>query len=842
MNTYSCCDERRKAAIIGQTVLNGIDYLEVVDLEAPTFAQRQRILRLHFINSPAPAGITRDNVAISGGERVVGIQVDAVSYDGDVLVIEVDRAGDYSPYDLALVQGGGNAAPLPQLDPLVARVTFSFKVECPTDVDCASDHACPPEPLVTPEINYLAKDYEAFRRLMLDRMALLMPGWSESSAADLGVTVVEALAYVADHLSYQQDAVGTEAYLHTARRRISVRRHARLVDYCLHDGCNARVWVHLRVAGNNVAVPRGTALLTHCFEGVVRVPPGSELFEQALREGAEVFETLHDASLFEAHSRMEFYTWGALDCCLPKGATSATLRGKLEKLVAGDVLILVEERGARTGREEDADPSRRHAVRLTSVEMTSDPLGGSFEKPPLAGQVDVTTITWGAADALPFPLCISSTTDDAHGQHALEGVSVALGNVILADHGRSLQAESLGTVPEPRLFRAPRARAERCAPSEPIPVEPQFRPPLRHAVLTQTATVRRTRLVNGKALVESVPFDPGAPAVEATAWDMNDVFPAIELDSTGTTTGHWTAKRDLLDSQPNSKDFVVEVDDEGRVTLRFGDGEYGIRPAAGTAFMARYRIGNGTRGNVGASSIAHVVSNDSAIDGVDNPLPAVGGQDQEETEAARVAAPVAFRRLERAVTEEDWATVTERQPGVAHAAATFRWTGSWHTVFDTVKGEPGTGLDATFRRELKRSLERYRVVGRDLEVDAPRFVSLNVELRVCVMPDYFRSDVKRALLAIFNDRVRSDGRVGFFHQSRFTFGQTLYLSHYAAAAQAVEGVAEVVVTHFHRQGTPSNDALSKGFLKLQRLEIARIENSPDFPEHGVFQLDLRGGK
>ena len=71
-----------------------------------------------------------------------------------------------------------------------------------------------------------------------------MPDWQERHVPDLGVTLVELLAYVGDYLSYYQDAVGTEAYLGTARQRISVRRHARLVDYQLHEGCNARAWVH----------------------------------------------------------------------------------------------------------------------------------------------------------------------------------------------------------------------------------------------------------------------------------------------------------------------------------------------------------------------------------------------------------------------------------------------------------------------------------------------------------------------------------------------------------------------------------------------------------------------
>ena len=41
---------------------------------------------------------------------------------------------------------------------------------------------------------------------------------------DRGFTLVELLAYAGDQLSYYQDAVATEAYLGTARRRVSARR------------------------------------------------------------------------------------------------------------------------------------------------------------------------------------------------------------------------------------------------------------------------------------------------------------------------------------------------------------------------------------------------------------------------------------------------------------------------------------------------------------------------------------------------------------------------------------------------------------------------------------------
>ena len=84
---------------------------------------------------------------------------------------------------------------------------------------------------------------QSFRQLILDRLALIMPNWQETHVPDLGIALVEILAYTGDYLSYYQDAVATEAYLGTARQRITVRRHARLVDYALHEGCNSRAWV-----------------------------------------------------------------------------------------------------------------------------------------------------------------------------------------------------------------------------------------------------------------------------------------------------------------------------------------------------------------------------------------------------------------------------------------------------------------------------------------------------------------------------------------------------------------------------------------------------------------------
>lgn len=840
---YSCCDHLRRKAVQG-SALNGIDFLEVLDHEAPTLAERQRTLFVHFVN-PLVSVLPPANLRIEGGERIRDVAVTSTVVDASdqhVLEVKVNHPGDFSFYTLRLVQDPLHSQPPAGFDPPLSAIEFSFKVECSTDFDCQVERICPPDPQPQPEVNYLAKDYASFRRLMLDRMALLMPQWSERNPADLGIALVELLAYVGDHLSYQQDAVATEAYLGMARRRVSVRRHALLVDYFLHDGCNARAWVQVEVEGGMVSLPPSIPLLTRVPGQAKRIPPVPNLSAhlQALGIRPEVFETVHPAILFPAHNRMFFYTWSDQRCCLPTGTTRATLRDNPDpalrlRLCPGDVLILQERLGPATGLEDDADPLHRHAVRLVRVHPEAarviidgkeiDRTPGPLVTDQLTSQA-IVEIEWAEDDALPFPLCISAVTDKQHGQRYQDDVSIALGNIVLADHGLTISNEPLGKVPQPRLFRPPTAGADRCQEREREPIPPRFHPRLQERPLTHAA-----------------PYDPTASAAAALRWSMRDILPAITLKSRlGADTARWEPRRDLLNSDPDDTAFVVEIENDTTAFLRFGDDRHGSRPDSETTFHATYRIGNGVAGNIGAEALAHIVSNDSAIIAVRNPLPARGGIEPESSADVRQRAPHAFRTQERAVTPEDYAEVSERSARVQRAAATFRWTGSWHTVFITADRQGGVAVDDAFETELRQHVERYRMAGHDLEIDGPRFVSLEIEMHVCVKPNYFRSHVKAALLRLFSRQIQPDGQRGVFHPDNFTFGQPVYLSRLYAAAQAVPGVDSVLIPVFQRQGTPDRQARDDGKLTLGRLEIARLDNDPNFAERGVFRLNLEGGK
>jgi hypothetical protein len=861
---YHCCDELRRNAVDAHPTLNGIDYLEVLDNDAPAGSPRQRTLLVRLLK-PVPAAFPAERVRIEGGERERDIRVEwvgqasapppeataaeqafftALPEADHVLVVRVDRYGDYSPYLLRLVRSALDATPPQGFDPRLAEIAFSFKVECPSDFDCKSVTLCAVEPPAAPVIDYLAKDYASFRRVILDRITQLVPGWQERSAADLGVTLAEVLAYVGDHLSYRQDAVATEAYLETARLRTSLRRHALLVDYRMHDGCNARVWLHVTAGAADVSLLRtGTRFYSRVGGMPDRIVPDSLEDREALRVGPTVFEPLHDATLHSAHNEIAFHAWGDRRCCLPAGAARATLAGHLPDLAVGDVLLFEEVLGPLTGEGGDADPAHRHVVRLTDVQAFSPDDPTAPRTDPLTDE-PITEIAWAAADAVPFPLCVSAVTDEAHGENFIDGVSVARGNMLLADHGHTLpDAEPLGTVPSPTLFLAPDRDLSFCGPRDPVAVPPRFRPALAGAPLTFAGTVTRTVSTGGATLTERVAFDDRAPAAMAMQWRVEDALPAITLEGTlGPVSQDWGARRDLLASEADDPHFVVEVEHDGAARLRFGDDSRGRRPETGTAFTAHYRIGNGRAGNVGAGTVAHVVAIEPDALAVRNPLAAQGGVDMEEAAVVRRRAPQAFRRQERAVTPADYAEVTERLPAVQRAAATLRWTGSWHTVFVTVDRPGGVPMDAGFEDTLTRHVDRYRMAGHDTEFNDPVPVSLEIDLLVCVAATHFRADVRAGLLEVLGNRLLPDGRRGLFHPDNLSFGQTVYLSPLYAAARQVAGVASVQVTLFQRQGTPDPQPLADGFMELGRLEIPRLDNDPNFPEHGVLRLTLYGGK
>jgi hypothetical protein len=842
-----CDDEARRAQVQKHATLNGIDYIEVV---TEPLADNQRVLKVYFIPKTTDEGqdVPSDLlnalhgktnlVEIRGGVRVQHIEVTEVSARADHLEVRVAEPGDFSTYELSV-------ANRLDLDPAYSRCDFSFKAGCPSRFDCKPDPVCPPEPRVEPLIDYMAKDYASFRQALIDLIPTLVPDWQERHEADLGMALIELLAYVGDQLSYYQDAVANEAYLETARQRISVRRHARLIDYRMHDGASASAFIHLGLkTETSGTLPRQTQILSRVEAHLgSRIPPHgpvihAELKHKALAAADVVFETLEVGHLHARLNRISIHPWGNRQCCLPRGTTTVDLVDDLAfskkdvappgpwRLKPGDFLLFEEVVSPETGLSADADASHRQVVRLKTVEPTRDPLLG----------LDLTRITWDRTDALRFPLCVSARLAD---RSYVADVSVARGNLVLADHGQTLTEWHPGTTfteweSGNPVYRTPGIQTGGSAYRFRLREGPlSFRtepkkngslPSARDLSITDSQPAAQVRL--------DVYTKANAPVEPASMPDLPD----------------WTPLPDLLDGDPFTRAFVVETDNDGRAVIRFGDDEFGMSPPDGSHIHVTYRVGVGTGGNVGSDSLTHVVDPGTADDwpdivGVRNPLAAWGSKAAEPTEQVQQLAPAAFRAEQlRAVTEEDYARAAEKHPEVSKAVATFRWTGSWHTVFITIDPVGRTDLPSDLERSVQNWVTRYTQTGYDLEIEPPTFVPLEIEVDVCAAPDHFRSDVEEALLAAIGNRPLPGGGLGFFHPDNLTFGQPLYISRLYAAIEAVSGVDSAEITRFQRLGKVPNEELEQGYVPMGRLEVVRLDNDPSLPENGELRFNMLGGK
>ncbi len=278
----------------------------------------------------------------------------------------------------------------------------------------------PPAPTLA---NYLYRDFHSFKQLMLDTVRRELPRARETHAADAGIAILDVLAYAADNLAYFQDAVATEAYLDTARRRVSVRRHARLLGYRLYEGCTPRVWMHV------------------CPDRELTIPCGHAFSTAADAQADPVtFESLCERTVDPAQCSMTMWDFGGAEVELPAGRTTAVVDGpRGAALRAGDVVVFEQQFDPRSGAA--APPGHRQAVRLRAPGVRYD------DHPSGDPTRCLTQITWYADDALRASYALRP---DARG----ESPTRVLGNMIPADFGSTFDDPDWYEIDARRIVRA----------------------------------------------------------------------------------------------------------------------------------------------------------------------------------------------------------------------------------------------------------------------------------------------------------------------------------------------------------------------------------------------------
>jgi hypothetical protein len=815
-----CTDKQRRNLLLQTPGINALDYLEVL---GPQGCGDQ--LALTFLKDARSLALTPDNISLTGDIALAVTNIfPATDNDPLTVIVQLSGSGDFSPYTLTLVKSSTNSDPPAGIDSQLNSVNFSFKAACPTPVDCKTVQCCPSDLATPPDIHYLARDFASVRQAMLDRISVLVPTWTETHEADPGITLVEALAYAADRVSYLQDAVNTEAYIGTARSRISLRRHARLVDYQVSEGANARAWVCLSTS-KTLKVPARTQFYPLVPGLKASIDPVLDAYDASLLEASPgpVFESMEDITIYAEQNQMGFYSWGDNSCCLPVGATQATLNGAFDTLAAGQVLIFEEALGPLTGDPADADPTHRWAVRLTYA-STNDQSGNPLTD-PVNPTAKLTNIAWNSADGLPFPLCIAAVT--SAGVPTLS-VSVALGNVVPTDQGTWTENEFIGTVPPAPAVPVAGSGCNCSTVPGAATGNPRFRP-----------------VPANQPLTFAVPYDTTSSALllpSASSFLAPDTSAAVpQITVTSDDGNRWAPTEDLLSQAGNNYFFIPEIEWDGTAHLRFGDGTYGAAPVAGVNFTATYRTGNGSAGNLGREALAHCLFSGDGITGVRNPLAAAGGVDPETMQHIVQVAPFAFQSQMRCVTAADYGMMAATLPGVTEAQGTLRWTGSWYSAFVSI--DPVGAWSSTLATQVENSLDMLRMIGTDLVVEQAVLVGVSIGLEICVASSFFKADVYAAVWQLLVTGDSCTGTTGLLNAAHFRFGQTVYASPIIAAAQTVVGVTAVTLVTFERMDSPTPPgAAPPTQLLMGALEIPRCDNDPNHADHGLLVLIMDGGK
>ena len=306
----------------------------------------------------------------------------------------------------------------------------------------------------------------------------------------------------------------------------------------------------------------------------------------------------------------------------------------------------------------------------------------------------------------------------------------------------------------------------------------------------------------------------------------------------------WQLVEDFIGSGPTDFHYTKSQDNQGFLTLQFGDGRQGRRPEDGAPIEVHFRSGIGSPGMVAPGALTEFEKLDPVNDKISNPQASFGGADPEDLAEARLMGPRTLRQQNRAVTPQDYADMLLRgvpwgadvvQP--LHAKAQFVWTGSWNSVIvsvDFADRRPLAAVPAR-RQALEAALEQKRLAGYDVQVEDARYAPINISLAVHLKPEYFVRQVRAEV-------EQAAGPQGFFAPARFDFGQSVRLSDLYSAVLAVQGVRYITVQRFKRLGDRYPGHEKDGVIDVGPLEIARCDNDQAHPENGVLFLHMCGGK
>jgi predicted phage baseplate assembly protein len=598
-------------------------------------------------------------------------------------------------------------------------------------------------------------DDRRFQDLVNDAKRMVMrrcPEWTDHNVSDPGVTLIETFAFMTDQLLFRLNRVPDRLYLKfldlIGLHLLAPVPAETPVTFWLASPATAPLTI---AAGTQAGTLRTETTESVTFATVVDLEIVPCSLQTVLARGAgddtgfaDCTEELRQARPFAAftdHPQPDDALYLGLSEPVPRCAVRLDFRGRL------------------------------------------DGVGVDPQWPPLR---------WEAWDGRSWQECLVSA-DETGGLNRSGGITLHLS----ADHTASV----VGGIRAGWL----RARVTPAEDGQPAYTMTPIVEALSAATVGGTMTAVHADIIHGETLGTTEGVAGQRFTVSRTPVLHNGVPVELEVSS-DTGWQQWTRVDSFADSGPDDRHFLL---DGTTGTIAFGpavrteDGgirQYGfVPPAECVVRVRRYCVGGGARGNVGPGAIRTLKSSIPYVGAVENLRRARHGADGETVEQAKVRGPILLRSRSRAVTVEDFETIScEAAPEVARvrclpAGAEGVEQGSVKVlVVPTAAADAGRLVlgdlvpsDDTLRRVAER-LDEVRLIGTRVVVEPPMYRGITVVAQLVarprMRPDKVQAEAIEALYRFLNPLTGGPEGAGW------PFGRAVHSGEVFGVLQKVAGV------------------------------------------------------
>jgi len=613
------------------------------------------------------------------------------------------------------------------------------------------------------------------------RIPRYTPEWTNHNVSDPGVTLIELFAYMVDQLLYQINRVPEKNY----------RAFLDMIGVRMSPPNPAQAELTFRLSAelpNAQLIPKGTEIATvrtetqsariYTTDNDLKIsPPGLKYFLTSANNenGTDVSKVAFDKdapglSVFQTEPQPgnTFYLG------FTSNIASHTLILKLdwEKLGVGinpsDPPLIWEywdeQVGSWMSLEIARDTSEGLTINFSEVELYIPVTSGTHEMALVGSSEDAVMANWvrcryrdlgrGQSGYNQSPILRSSS-------------AYSIGGTVPASHSEVIRNEEFG-----------RSKGE----------------PGQRFKLRNTPVLSLDSKENEFILVDEL--NGKAPEI----WKHVQDFSA-----SGSHDPHFT-----LDNVSGEISFGPAIRNPQGVETQFGK----IPPFGSLITMVAYRTGGGIGGNVGSNTITVLKSSVPYITSVTNRRAASGGTNAESLEHALVRGPKTLRARNRAVTAEDFETLTrEATSGVARVRCLSPSAIDRNNPEEYV--EPGTvvmlivpevdpdlrelrpehlAIPAGMRQSITDYLDERRLLTTQIELATPKYQWVTVQARIKTLNQFANERVKREAERRLYHMLRPvqggpDPLLRFDQPGEgWPFGRILYISELYPILQTIDGV------------------------------------------------------